>query len=85
MDQLTQLKAMTVVSADTADLDAFGELQPHDATTNPTFIAQVAPDPRYAALVEEALQYAKANSSSEKERLEVRPIPLGGAEAGRLS
>jgi len=71
MDQLTQLKAMTVVSADTADLDAFGELQPHDATTNPTFIALVAPDPRYAALVEEALQYSKANSSSETERLEL--------------
>lgn len=50
-NQLEQLKAMTVVSADTADLDAFAELQPHDATTNPTFIAAIAPDPKYAHLV----------------------------------
>jgi len=70
-NQLEQLKAMTVVSADTADLDAFAELQPHDATTNPTFIAAIAPDPKYAHLVNEAVTYAKTHAKTQEEALEL--------------
>jgi transaldolase len=35
-DQLTQLKAMTTVVADSGDFSAFSTLKPQDATTNPS-------------------------------------------------
>merc|ERR1712226_1197981 len=39
-DALEQLKSMTVVVADTGDVDAIRRLQPEDATTNPTLLLQ---------------------------------------------
>lgn len=71
MDQLAQLKAITVVSADTADLDAVEALKPQDATTNPTFIAAIASSPKYASLVGEAATYAKARCEDKSDALEL--------------
>eukprot|EP00854_Cymbomonas_tetramitiformis_P028281 gene28281-35036_t len=71
MDQLAQLKAITVVSADTADLDAVEALKPQDATTNPTFIAAIASSPKYASLVEEAATYAKEKCEKKSDALEL--------------
>ena len=37
-DQLSQLKAMTTVVADTGDIEAIAKFQPQDATTNPSLL-----------------------------------------------
>jgi len=62
---------MTVLSVDTGDLDVIAEMAAtgfiSDATTNPLFVSQagLSGDPRYGKLVTEAVDYAKAKSSSE--------------------
>ena len=38
MNKLEQLKSMTLVVADTGDLDAISQYQPQDATTNPSLL-----------------------------------------------
>lgn len=50
--KLQQLKRYTTVVADTGDLDAIAQLQPEDATTNPSLLLKAAAFPRYAQLVE---------------------------------
>jgi transaldolase len=42
---LDQLSAMTVVVADTGDLEAIRQFTPRDATTNPSLILAAAPIP----------------------------------------
>ncbi len=47
--KLEHLRAMTVVVADTGDLDAVRRLKPQDCTTNPTLILKAVETPAYAA------------------------------------
>ncbi len=54
MNVLEQLKQMTVVVADTGDLDAIRQYQPQDCTTNPSLILKAASLSGYAHLLEEA-------------------------------
>ena len=42
MNQLEALKQMTVVVADTGDIEAIKQYQPQDATTNPSLISPCA-------------------------------------------
>ena len=58
--KLDQLRAMTVVVADTGDIDAIRAFAPVDCTTNPTLILKAAQMPAYAALVEEAIAWGRA-------------------------
>ena len=44
---LEQLSSITVVVADTGDLDAIKKFQPRDATTNPSLILAAAKNPDY--------------------------------------
>ena len=44
--------------ADTGDIDAINRYKPQDATTNPSLIYQAAQKPEYAALLDDAIQYA---------------------------
>jgi transaldolase len=53
--KLDQLKQFTTVVADTGDLDAIAKLQPVDATTNPSLLLKAAALPRYAPLLDEAM------------------------------
>ncbi len=55
---LEQLKAMTVVVADTGDIHSIKKYTPRDATTNPSLIAAAAAMPEYASIVDEALKWA---------------------------
>ena len=57
---LTQLKSMTTVVADTGDFNQIKQYEPQDSTTNPSLILAAAKMPEYAALVTEAVEYAKA-------------------------
>lgn len=63
MNKLQQLSGMTVVVADTGDIQAIAEYQPQDATTNPSLLLKVAQDPAYQALVEGAIAGAKGDLS----------------------
>jgi transaldolase len=56
---LEQLKTHTVVVADTGDFQSIKKFRPRDATTNPSLIAAAAKMPEYAAVVDEALKWAK--------------------------
>jgi transaldolase len=51
---LDSLKKVSVVVADTGDIDAVARWRPQDATTNPSLLLAAAQDPRYRGLVEAA-------------------------------
>jgi transaldolase len=57
--KLDQLRAVTVVVADTGDIEAVRRLQPQDCTTNPTLLLKAAETPAYAALVDEVLTWGR--------------------------
>jgi len=52
---LNQLSSMTVVVADTGDLEAIKKFHPRDATTNPSLILAAAQIPAYQSLIDQAL------------------------------
>jgi transaldolase len=58
MNLLESLKCHTTVVADTGDIDSINQYKPQDATTNPSLIFQAAQKPEYAALLDDAIQYA---------------------------
>lgn len=67
--QLDSLRNMTVVVADTGDIDAIKKYQPQDATTNPSLILSASALPQYAPLIDEAIAYAKAQSADKAKQL----------------
>ncbi len=52
---LEKLSSMTVVVADTGDLEAIKKFKPRDATTNPSLILAAAQIPAYQNLIDKAL------------------------------
>ncbi|MFL0761549.1 MAG: transaldolase, partial [Prochlorococcus sp.] len=56
---LEQLSTMTVVVADTGDLEAIRKFTPRDATTNPSLILAAAQIPAYQSLIDEALHSSR--------------------------
>lgn len=59
---LEQLKAMTVVVADTGDFESINKFKPRDATTNPSLISAAAAMPQYQGVVSAALEWARKDS-----------------------
>lgn len=55
MNKLQQLREMTVVVADTGELQAIAEYKPQDATTNPSLLLKVAQDEAYAQYISQAI------------------------------
>ena len=55
--KLQQLREMTVVVADTGDIDAIRTLKPIDCTTNPSLLLKAAEMPAYASLIDEAVAW----------------------------
>ncbi len=55
---LDQLKAITVVVADTGDINAIEKFTPRDATTNPSLITAAAQMPQYQSIVDDTLKGA---------------------------
>jgi len=58
---LEQLRKMTVVVADTGDIEAIEKVKPHDATTNPSLITAAAQMPQYQGIVDDTLKGARAS------------------------
>jgi transaldolase len=56
---LEQLREMTVVVADTGDIEAIKKVKPQDATTNPSLITAAAQLPQYQPIVDGVLLDAK--------------------------
>ena len=56
---LDQLAAMTVVVADTGDIDAIQQFTPRDATTNPSLILAAAQIPAYQNLIDTSLRESR--------------------------
>jgi transaldolase len=56
---LEQLKAVTVVVADTGDIHSIKKFMPRDATTNPSLIIAAAQMPEYQDVVRAALDWAR--------------------------
>ena len=69
MSQLQELRKITVVVADTGDIDAIKTYQPQDATTNPSLILSASSLPQYVPLIDEAVAYAKQQSNDKKQQL----------------
>ncbi len=67
--QLDALRKMTVVVADTGDIDAMKTYRPEDATTNPSLILSASALPQYAPLIDEAIAYAKQQSNDPAQQL----------------
>ncbi len=66
---LKSLAEMTVVVADTGDIEAIEAFTPRDATTNPSLITAAAEMPKYQSIVDGTLKQAQAelkNSSQEE-------------------
>ena len=61
MNLLDQLKKVTIVVADSGDVDSIKALSPTDATTNPSLILQAAKLPQYQHLIEDAIKQAGNN------------------------
>ncbi len=57
---LEQLSEMTVVVADTGDIEAIETFKPRDATTNPSLITAAAQMPQYQGIVDDTLKAARA-------------------------
>jgi len=58
-NQLAQLRAYTVVVADTGDIQAMEKFRPTDATTNPSLITAAARMPQYQPIVDGVLLDAR--------------------------
>ena len=61
---LEQLSAMTIVVADTGDLEAIRTFTPRDTTTNPSLILAAAQIPAYQVLIDEALKSSRKRVGS---------------------
>jgi transaldolase len=91
--KLEQLRAMTVVVADTGDLDAVRRLKPQDCTTNPTLLLKAAETPAYGSIVEDALSWGRRQAGGREavaaaicDRLAVAfGAELAGIVPGRVS
>src|SRR3954471_2859749 len=86
ISQLESLRTHSVVVADSSDIDAIARWKPQDATTNPSLLLTSAEDPRWRALVDEAIKRAGGEISAAMDWLFV----LFGREilkhvAGRVS
>ncbi len=69
MNQLDALKKMTVVVADSGDIESIRAFSPEDATTNPSLILKAAALPQYEALIQHAIHRAKSQGGSKANQI----------------
>lgn len=68
-DQLSQLEKITIVVADTGDINSIKQYKPTDATTNPSLLYAAAQMDEYKHLVGDAVSYGK-KASTKAQQLE---------------
>ena len=69
MNPLEQLKKYTTVVADTGDFESIKKYHPQDATTNPSLILQASQTPKYKALIDDAVDYARKQKGDTNHKL----------------
>lgn len=62
--KLDQLKAMTVIVADTGDMEAIRAFKPTDCTTNPSLVLKAADLPAYEGVIADAISWGKKQSGA---------------------
>src|SRR5215475_5402351 len=77
VSKLEQLREMTVVVADTGDIEAVRRLRPQDCTTNPTLLLKAVQNPAYSHLVEEAVAWGRGKGGD--------PAAIAAATCDRLA
>ena len=70
MNQLDALRKMSIVVADTGDIEAIKQYQPQDATTNPSLIYKAAQLPQYSNLIQQSIAYAQSQSNDVRQQLD---------------
>jgi transaldolase len=70
MNLLDQLREMTVVVADTGDIEAMAQYKPRDTTTNPSLLYKAAQAPQYQRIVQAAVDSAREVKGDRKAQLE---------------
>lgn len=87
--QLAQLASMTTLSIDSGDLNVIREYASTgyitDATTNPLFVSQagLSGDPLYAAMVDDAVQYALKQGGQEQSEIVMLAIDRLAVNLGK--
>ncbi len=76
---LEQLKEMTVVVADTGDIQAIETFTPRDATTNPSLITAAAQMPQYQGIVDATLKQARLDCGAAAPAARVVSLEIGRA------
>jgi len=71
MNILEQLKLQTKVVADSGDFESMKTFKPFDATTNPSLIYAATQNPKYTYLIDDAIVFAKKQSTSKQIQLTV--------------
>jgi transaldolase len=71
MNQLDELKKMTIVVADTGDFEQIRTYSPTDSTTNPSLIYSASQQPRYQHLLDEAIRFGKAHGKNLAQQLSI--------------
>ena len=66
MNQLDQLRKMTIIVADSGDFDLIKTFHPIDATTNPSLVFQSAQKPEYHFLIERAISESHRGTTPEQ-------------------
>ena len=78
-----QLCEMTVVVADTGDINAIEQFKPRDATTNPSLITAAAQMDEYRDVVDSALRQSRSEVGSNDQKVVDRAIDRLAVEFGR--
>lgn len=71
---LEQLRDMTIVVADTGDIQAIEAFTPRDATTNPSLITAAAQMPQYQGIVDDTLKEARVELGKDAPASEVATL-----------
>ncbi|TAE60965.1 MAG: transaldolase [Nostocales cyanobacterium] len=74
---LEQLREVTVVVADTGDIQAIKKFTPQDATTNPSLITAAAQMPEYQDIVDQTLIKAKKDAGAKASQADVVTLAFG--------
>lgn len=78
-----QLSKMTVIVADTGDINSIAKFRPQDATTNPSLITAAAKMPEYAELVQSALATSRKEVGDDTKAIVARAIDRLAVEFGK--
>jgi transaldolase len=71
---LEQLRQMTIVVADTGDIQAIEQYKPQDATTNPSLITTAAQMPQFKQIADDVVAQAKKDLGSNAKDQEVATL-----------